>query len=109
MQATQTEETASPGSRPAPGGISFEDALLQFLNYVTAYRSYSALTVQSYRCDLRLTQGRPAFPGNAPLSLAIQDWPDYSSTSFMNLCESFSTPVAVMHTPFSQRKPKSRS
>ena len=37
----------------APGSISFEDALLQFLNYLTAYRSYSALTVQSYRCDLR--------------------------------------------------------
>ena len=109
MQATQTEERAAQDGRQATGSISFQEALPQYLSHLKSYRSYSPLTVQSYRCDLRLTQGRPAFPGNAPLSLAIQDWPDYSSTSFMNLCESFSTPVAVMHTPFSQRKPKSRS
>ena len=56
MQATQTEETASPGSRPAPGGISFQEALPQVLSYLESYRSYSPLTVQSYRCDLRQFQ-----------------------------------------------------
>jgi len=55
MQALPTEE-AVPGSRQVTSSISFQEALPQFLSYLESYRSYSPLTVQSYRCDLRQFQ-----------------------------------------------------